>query len=235
MEQPTKKIGRPRVVVTEAVREQWRLAKQRSNSMRARGPAPGNHGATAMPDENSPLKMAKIGDTLPPPTPFLHMCLKSAWFALARCICLAEIIAIVAKEGWYYNCCPTFLRKPRLQGQAYYCDHYAEAITDIKQRYKLILRVKDQSGTTTFTLFNKEVERLVHIPVEKDKPTTPIPVVFNNVVGKACAFDIKINHYNANLGYDEYTVVKISAETEPEGTEAAVDTDGMPAKRPCIA
>ncbi|KAK1391876.1 hypothetical protein POM88_010932 [Heracleum sosnowskyi] len=104
--------------------------------------------------------------------------------------------------------------------------------------YKIIVRVKDQSGNTTFALFNKEVGRL---PVEKviseisqDNPFSRIPVVLNNVIGKICAFDMKINHFNINLGHEEYTVVKLS-ESELAANEVGVDNNEMTAKRPRIA
>lgn len=50
-------------------------------------------------------------------------------------------------------------------------------------------------------------------------PAAAIPAVLNNVIGKTCAFDIKISSYNTNLGYEEYTVIKLSeydlVENEP--------------------
>lgn len=45
---------------------------------------------------------------------------------LARCLCHAEIVAIV--EGWYYNCSPMCARKVRLLGQGYYCKNCAAKI-----------------------------------------------------------------------------------------------------------
>ncbi|KAL1818401.1 hypothetical protein ACET3Z_013270 [Daucus carota] len=45
---------------------------------------------------------------------------------------------------------------------------------------------------------------------EKDTQAAAIPAMVKNVVGKTCVFDVKINHYNTNLGYEEYTVIKLS-------------------------
>ncbi|KAK1394567.1 hypothetical protein POM88_013623 [Heracleum sosnowskyi] len=151
---------------------------------------------------------------------------------LARCLCHAEIVAIVDGEGWYYTCCPKCARKVRLLGQGYYFGSCAENVSDPKQRYKLIVRVVDISGTTTFTLFNKEVERLVVVPVEnilaeltQDNPATEIPAVLKNVIGKTCGFDVKISSYNTNLCYEEYTVVKLS-EYEPTEVEDVAEPSG---------
>ncbi|KAK1391917.1 hypothetical protein POM88_010973 [Heracleum sosnowskyi] len=111
-------------------------------------------------------------------------------------------------------------------------------ITNKITRYKIIVRVKDQSGNTTFTILNKEVGCL---PVEKviseisqDNPFAHIPVVLKNVIGKTCAFDMKINHLKTNLGYEEHMVVKLS-EFELAVNEVGVDNNGMTAKRSHIA
>ncbi|KAK1402526.1 hypothetical protein POM88_002131 [Heracleum sosnowskyi] len=125
-------------------------------------------------------------------------------------------------EGWYYTCCPKCARKVRLLGQGYYYGSCVENVYDPKQRYKLIVRVVDISGTTTFTLFNKEVERL-------DNPATEIPAVLNNVIGKTCGFDVKISSYNTNLGYEEYTVVKLS-EYDPAEVEVVAEPSGAGAE-----
>ncbi|KAK1398407.1 hypothetical protein POM88_008270 [Heracleum sosnowskyi] len=105
-------------------------------------------------------------------------------------------------------------------------------------RYKIIVPVKDQSGNTTFTLFNKEVGLLpvqkVISEISQDNPFAHIPTMLNNVIRKACAFDMKINHFNTNLGYEEYTVVKLSG-CELAVNEVGVDNNGMTAKRPRIA
>lgn len=126
-------------------------------------------------------------------------------------------------------------------------------------RYRLIVRVADPTGTTTFTLFNKDVERLIHVPIEtvvqqnqevfpffpkmrnkliapfvkcpiqtflQANPPADIPEVLNNVIGKTCAFDIKITGYNTNLGYEDYTVVKLS-EHNPGGNQAIAERNGV--------
>ncbi|WOG95228.1 hypothetical protein DCAR_0414536 [Daucus carota subsp. sativus] len=44
---------------------------------------------------------------------------------MARCLCLAKIIAVLEDEGWYYNCCSNCARKARLLGQNYYNNNCA--------------------------------------------------------------------------------------------------------------
>lgn len=120
-------------------------------------------------------------------------------------------------EGWFYNCCPRCARKVRAVDGTYYCDNCAKETNDFKPRYKIIVHAQDKSGTTTFTLFNKEAEQLIGVPIEniistlpEDSPTNDIPAVIKNIIGKKCAFDIKINAYNTERGYEDFTVFRLT-------------------------
>lgn len=121
-------------------------------------------------------------------------------------------------------------------------------------RYRLIIRVVDPAGNTTFTLFNKDVECLRHVPIEtivqenqvpytffpklrnnlifhftkciiqtilKANPPADILEVLNHVFDQTCAFDVKITGYNTNLGYEEYTVVKLPKHNSGENQTVA--------------
>ncbi|KAL8106854.1 hypothetical protein AgCh_023592 [Apium graveolens] len=75
----------------------------------------------------------------------------------------------------------------------------------------------DDTGSTSFTLFNKEAEDLIGAPVDKiiaelphASSLTDAPPIIKNIVGKRCAFDVKINAYNTQRGYEEYTVYRLS-------------------------
>lgn len=54
-------------------------------------------------------------------------------------------------------------------------------------------------------------------------PATKIPAVLNNVIEKTCTFDFKISSYNTNLGYEEFTFVKLS-EYNPTVVEPVTKT-----------
>lgn len=57
----------------------------------------------------------------------------------------------------------------------------------------------------------------------QDSNITAIPAVITNIVGKKCVFDIKINAYNTDRGYEEFTVYRLTecaiARTEDEENE----------------
>ncbi|KAL8097603.1 hypothetical protein AgCh_030655 [Apium graveolens] len=75
--------------------------------------------------------------------------------------------------------------------------------------------LQDHTGTTTVTLFNKEAEQIIGVPLQKKLAeeavdTTTIPPVVNNIIGKHCAFQLKITPYNIIQGCEEYTVTHVS-------------------------
>ncbi|KAI3500488.1 hypothetical protein L1887_36310 [Cichorium endivia] len=87
----------------------------------------------------------------------------------------------------------------------------AKAIT---LRYKIHVRVSDESGSTTFVIFNQDAEKLIdscankfvnRLGVESNK----FPEEIINLTGKTFVFKIKLTDYNLKDGYENYTVVKI--------------------------
>ena len=66
--------------------------------------------------------------------------------------------------------------------------------------------------------------------IMQDTIAATIPAVLKNVVGKTCVFDIKINNYNTNLGYEEYTVIKLSESSVGDANPTA-EHGGPPEKR----
>ncbi|KAL1803865.1 hypothetical protein ACET3Z_032512 [Daucus carota] len=64
--------------------------------------------------------------------------------------------------------------------------------------------------------------------VTKDGDMTNIPAVVNNIVGKICAFQIKVTPYNTSHGCQEYTVTRTQedqdADTAKLDTRTAAET-----------
>ncbi|KAK1394835.1 hypothetical protein POM88_013891 [Heracleum sosnowskyi] len=136
---------------------------------------------------------------------------------LVRCICRAQIVDVLGGNGWYYNCCPTCARAPQDMNGKYYCLACNEDIESLAQRFRIVVRVEDPTGTTTVTLFNKEAEQLVGVPLQKilvaqsqdQQLMEAIPPVVRNIIGKHCAFQLKITPYNIIQGCEEYTVSRV--------------------------
>ncbi|KAL8095119.1 hypothetical protein AgCh_036540 [Apium graveolens] len=130
---------------------------------------------------------------------------------VVRFICEATIINISKHNNWYYNTCPKCPKGIRIEGDKYYCEACQKETEDCKQRYMIIVVVKDASGETTFTLFNKEAQRLIGIPIDNiiSEIGQDIPPVLNNVVGKTCAFEVKVIIRNQD-GQEGYTVARLA-------------------------
>ncbi|KAK1389887.1 hypothetical protein POM88_018065 [Heracleum sosnowskyi] len=136
---------------------------------------------------------------------------------VVRCICRAKILGILDGTGWYYNCCPTCARALGDLNGKFYCIGCDEEMPSLAQRFRIVVQVEDPTGSTTVTLFNKEAEQLVGVPLQKiladqaeHAQLTDIPSVVRNIIGKLCAFQIKITPYNIIQGCEEYTVTRVS-------------------------
>ncbi|KAK1362001.1 hypothetical protein POM88_046475 [Heracleum sosnowskyi] len=172
-------------------------------------------------------------DTLPPPTikhfvtanenDIQEISIKSILAAeiphgkdLLRFLCKAKIISILDGNGWYYICCSKCARAVKQLEGKYYCAHCVEESSSYTQRYRVVIHVEDASGSTSFTLFNKEAEQLIGIPlqkilteIEENDNVAQIPAAIKNIVGKVCAFQIKVTKYNITHACEEYTVTRV--------------------------
>lgn len=149
---------------------------------------------------------------------------------VVRCICHAKVVDVLAGNGWYYNCCPTCGRALHDLNGKFYCLSCDAGTPSLAQRFRIVVRVEDQSGSTSMTLFNKEAEQLVGIPLQKVLAEITeeelIPPVVRNIIGKHCAFQLKITPYNIIQGCEEYTVTRVS---EVPGEAPGIDTLPDPA------
>uniref|UniRef100_A0A166EQD1 Replication factor A C-terminal domain-containing protein n=1 Tax=Daucus carota subsp. sativus TaxID=79200 RepID=A0A166EQD1_DAUCS len=148
-----------------------------------------------------------------------------------RFVCEATIVDISKYDGWYYNSCPTCPRTIRFEHGNLYCDECTKETGDYVQRYKITIHVKDDTAKTTFTLFNKEAQRLIGAPIQtiiaeigQDKITSDIPVLVKNVKGKKCVFEVKVTIFNLD-GREGYTVARLSEVTDqPPSTSNPPET-----------
>ncbi|WOG81140.1 hypothetical protein DCAR_0100285 [Daucus carota subsp. sativus] len=222
MDSSSRKRGRPKLCVTKEVLEEHRTQKRLQNAARrGQGQPPGH------------LRLQFLKGQQPG-----HLRLQ--FFKVLRRTCEATIVAVMEGEGWYYNCCPRCARKVQTTEGKYYCTFCSKEAGDFKPRFRLTVRVEDSTAQTTFTLFNKEAEQIVGIPVDKIIDELPegtniaeIPPVIRNIIGKRCVFDVKINEYNTVCGYEDYTVfrLKLSHQTEQASTSNKDNTDNSKKQR----
>ena len=87
-------------------------------------------------------------------------------------------------------------------------------IVFIFPRYKIHVRVTDESGTTTLVIFDQDAEKLLDASAKKfmnrlGTGNNQIPAEISNLTGKSFVFKIKLTDYNLKDGFENYTVVKI--------------------------
>ncbi|XP_074356467.1 replication protein A 70 kDa DNA-binding subunit A-like [Apium graveolens] len=114
---------------------------------------------------------------------------------VVRCICRTKIVGILDGNGWYYNYCPTCARTLRALDGAFLCLACDEEIPSLAQRFRIVVQIEDQAGSTTVTLFNKDAKQLVGVPLQKLLDE---------------AGELKITPYNIIQGCEEYTVTRVS-------------------------
>ncbi|WOG91186.1 hypothetical protein DCAR_0310434 [Daucus carota subsp. sativus] len=120
-----------------------------------------------------------------------------------------EIFEIDNQFGWYYVACKSCGKKVEAEDGDYKC---CNKIIDYPLvMFKVHVHIKDHTGTTTLTLFNNIVERLLDTSAKKlvNKLTSgdsDLPKELNTLIGKEFIYRLRLNHYNFKQGYANYTV-----------------------------
>ncbi|KAK3230254.1 hypothetical protein Dsin_002135, partial [Dipteronia sinensis] len=78
-------------------------------------------------------------------------------------------------------------------------------------RYKLQVNVEDDTESTTFVIFDKEMEKILQVHISKiytanQDHDKQLPVILNKIVGKDYVFRLKLNHFNLVSSWQNYTV-----------------------------
>ncbi|KAK1370447.1 hypothetical protein POM88_036539 [Heracleum sosnowskyi] len=135
---------------------------------------------------------------------------------VVRCLCRAKIVAVIDKNGWYYDCCPTCARALGDLDGKFYCLACDEETPSLAQRYRIVVQIEDPSGSTTVTLFDQEAQQLVGFPLPKllsaqgeENNKTPFPPAINDIIGKVCTFQMNITPYNIIQGCKDYDITGI--------------------------
>nr|AAM15454.1 putative replication protein A1 [Arabidopsis thaliana] len=144
---------------------------------------------------------------------------------------LGSIFAIDTDWGWFYFGCPKCNRKIELVKEStstvkriqaptkpkFWCDKYQESITNVEARYKLHIRVMDQTGEIKLMVFEnnatnlirKSSEELLDGQYEEIEDPTIKPDVITNLCGKTFHFLVSVEKANIYGGKDIHKVTKV--------------------------
>ncbi|PWA69999.1 cinnamoyl-CoA reductase 1 [Artemisia annua] len=155
-------------------------------------------------------------------------------------VIVGTVIAIHEEEGWWYLGCRKCNKKVVKESQfvdletetknkfgyqtanEWRCTKCDVIVTGIKTEYRLQLRVQDESGTISLSLFNDEVQAMVGRSAYqlcdkygcKNAEDQNFPKEITNLVGKRYAFKVAIDEVNAKKLLPVFTVLRLTDDSD---------------------
>ncbi|XP_075639104.1 replication protein A 70 kDa DNA-binding subunit B-like isoform X2 [Castanea sativa] len=83
--------------------------------------------------------------------------------------CHGKITKIETGFGWYFMSCEICRRKVKPRGEHLWCDRCNKLAGFPIPRYRIELKVEDDTGLATFILFDSTAEKLLHISAKELK------------------------------------------------------------------
>ncbi|KAF7827147.1 replication protein A 70 kDa DNA-binding subunit B-like [Senna tora] len=77
------------------------------------------------------------------------------------CVILGTVLSIDTAKGWYYNSCRRCKKKVIPDGDGFFCEKYGNLVDSVVPRFKIELKVVDESGCAVFILFDREVNQVL--------------------------------------------------------------------------
>ncbi|PWA68832.1 replication protein A 70 kDa DNA-binding subunit B [Artemisia annua] len=166
-------------------------------------------------------------------------------------VIVGTIIAIHEEEGWWYLGCRKCNKKVVKESQfvdleaetkpkfgyqqtpdQWTCTKCAKTSTGIKTEYRLQIRVQDESGTISLSLFNDEVQAMVGRSAYqlcdkygcKNAEDQVFPKEITNLVGKKYAFKVSIDEVNAKKMLPVFTVLRLTDDASILNSVVAIVT-----------
>ncbi|KAJ0558965.1 putative nucleic acid-binding, replication factor A [Helianthus annuus] len=150
------------------------------------------------------------------------------------CVVVATIKIVQQNYGWFYPACRDCNKKVLTKTEYL---QYAKTISDEVMnlsptslvypkcykkctsktiKFKVHLRVQDETGSVSFVMFDKDVMKLIgstandirERQVKVNDPET-FPHEISRLVEKKSAFKIEVSDYNLNHDYHVYTIQKV--------------------------
>ncbi|KAF3957186.1 hypothetical protein CMV_017780 [Castanea mollissima] len=132
--------------------------------------------------------------------------------------CNAKIININNKYGWYYVACLICKTKVKQVNGVLWCERCKNQPKFAVPSYRIQVQVQDETGSTTFILFDKGAERIISKTAKELAETqeeifkldgNTIPKEIEKIIGNEYLFQLHLDEYNLKYGKENYTVSKI--------------------------
>ncbi|CAH1446828.1 unnamed protein product [Lactuca virosa] len=134
---------------------------------------------------------------------------------------IATIIGFDMDDGWYSFYCRDCSKKVTkndddVDAGRFHCDGCG-FVSDVVGKIRIVVRVQDESGSSSFVLFERHVKDLIHRgnqwlmeKIAKDQGRQQIPDEFKILLNKKFVFKVQISMFNLQNNYRAYTVHKLT-------------------------
>nr|KAJ0217173.1 hypothetical protein LSAT_V11C300155850 [Lactuca sativa] len=140
------------------------------------------------------------------------------------------------EEGWYSFYCHDCSKKVTKNSDDSDGEPFnfngCGGVSDVFGKVRVVIRVQDETGSTSFVLFDRHVKDLIRRgnhwlmeKISKDQGCQKIPDEFNTILNKKFVFKFQISKFNLENNYHVYTVHKM---TNDELVVGAVFKDSPP-------
>ncbi|XP_030949817.1 replication protein A 70 kDa DNA-binding subunit A-like [Quercus lobata] len=132
--------------------------------------------------------------------------------------CNAKIININNKYGWYYVACLICKTKVKQVKGVLWCERCKNEPKFAVPSYRIQVEVQDETGSTTFILFDKGAEKIISKTAKElaemqeeilKLDENILPKEIQKIIGNKYLFQLHLDEYNLKYGKEDYTVSKI--------------------------
>ncbi|XP_030957614.1 uncharacterized protein LOC115979689 [Quercus lobata] len=132
--------------------------------------------------------------------------------------CNAKIININKKYGWYYVACLICKTKVKQVKGVLWCERCKNEPKFAVPSYRIQVEVQDETGSTTFILFDKGAEKIISKTAKElaemqeeilKLDENILPKEIQKIIGNKYLFQLHLDEYNLKYGTENYTVSKI--------------------------
>ncbi|KAK9705296.1 hypothetical protein RND81_07G045900 [Saponaria officinalis] len=134
------------------------------------------------------------------------------------CAVLATTVKIETESGWFYLSCKACIRKVTSVGNGlWHCEVCRQDVQFVVPRFRVTLRVMDDTGIASFVMFDKEVSKLLNTSASalreilmKDDDADAFPKELDDLLKKQFLFRIRITDFNLKNNWRKYRIYRLT-------------------------
>ncbi|XP_033135118.1 uncharacterized protein LOC117127995 isoform X1 [Brassica rapa] len=146
-------------------------------------------------------------------------------------LCKAQIIGVIQENGWFFVSCTGCHKKLEKRGTSLDCSRCATSDVTGVVRFRVELAVDDGKDSTTFVVFDKEMNKLTKqeaavlaLDEVSNGGEEYLPSCLEELAGKEFVFQIRVTPFNFTPNHRTFTVATISEASETHSENSGVDT-----------